>query len=195
MARLLLRSSLVMTAVFVLMIGVIRARPYDGGELRTFFLPENCRQPCWQQIRPGVTTVDEALAILQADTWVSQIERDNRGVNWFWSGRQPALVNADAPGVLLVHNDRVLSVRVQLNAAFGDLQLAFGQPDWTSAGKFRRAVRVQFTYPEDYLTLSLVLECPMSPDSFWRSHPEIALNHMRRVGVEYESNNQFLKRC
>lgn len=195
MVRLLLKSSLVATVVFALVIGVIGSRPYDSRDLRALLLSASCSQPCWQQIRPGVTTVNEALVLLNADLWVSRVEQNGSEIHWFWSGRQPALINASAPGVLLTSNERVLLVRVQLNAAFGDLQLAFGQPRWTSAGKFSRAVRVQFTYPDNYWTLSMVLECPMGPDAFWRSQPEVTVNPLRRAGSIYTSHAQFLKRC
>ena len=149
MMRLLFKFTVVISTVFAVVIVLIRTRPYDNRDLRTFFSMEDCHHPCWQNIRPGSTTVDEAISILEADLWVSNVEQSTNRVLWSWSGEQPTLINADAQGMLIVDGFRVVSVHVPLNASFGDLLLSFGQPDWTSAGKFRHAINIQFTYPSE----------------------------------------------
>ena len=195
MIRLLGRFSVILSALFALVIGLIHIRPYDSSDLRAIFASEACSRPCWQQIQPGLTTADEALALLQADAWVNNIEHGGDWIRWSWSGQQPALVNSEMPGMMMIENKRVVSVSMQLNAGIGDLQLAFGQPFFTGAGKFTEGVRVHFSYPAQHLTFVLKLACPMGPASFWHNRPEIALNQQSTGGMRYGNHLQFLKRC
>lgn len=72
----------VFTLLFTLCIALIRVQPYDDSELRAFLTPpEGCPAPCFMGIRPGVTTMEEAVAILgfyEPDEPVSQqTYRDN----------------------------------------------------------------------------------------------------------------------
>ncbi len=195
MMRLLSRLTVMLTVLFAVMIGLIRTRPYDSRDLRAFFAPENCNRPCWQNIQPGVTTIDEALTLLRADRWVSRVERSANQIHWSWSGQQPALVDSSVPGIMLIERQRVVAVSVQLNAGFGDLQLAFGQPRFTGAGKFSESVRIHFTYPAEHLTFVMQLVCPMGPASFWHSRPEVALNQQAVGGMHYDNHLRFLKWC
>lgn len=195
MLHLLFRSTLTLSVLFTGIIGLIRARPYDGHALQAFFTSASCSRPCWQQIQPGSTTVTEALALLRADSWVEQVEHYDRWIRWSWSGQQPSLVNSAIPGALLIENQRVSLISVSLNVGFGDLQLTFGQPHVAGAGKFRDRVRIHFTYPEQQLTFVVQLACPMGPSAFWNNQPQVALNQRVLGGADYDNHLQFLKRC
>ncbi len=71
---LVLKPALLFTLLFAACIGIIRAQPYDDSELRAFLTPPSgCAMPCFMGIRPGVTTADEAIAILEAHEWVSNV--------------------------------------------------------------------------------------------------------------------------
>jgi hypothetical protein len=60
-----LRLSLPLILLFTAALAVIRAQPYDDHELRELLLPAGCPAPCFMGIRPGVTTVEEAVKILE----------------------------------------------------------------------------------------------------------------------------------
>jgi hypothetical protein len=52
--------------VFVFAIIPIHTQPYDDAELRAFLLPpDGCAPPCWQGIRPGVTSMARAAILLE----------------------------------------------------------------------------------------------------------------------------------
>src|SRR5690606_25048567 len=77
MFRLLLRPILLLTLLAALTIVLIRAQPYDDSDLRAFLTPpEGCPAPCFMGIRPGVTTVEEAIAILEGHEWVTNLVVD-----------------------------------------------------------------------------------------------------------------------
>lgn len=70
LTRLLLRLALVLIGVFTAGAVVIQLVPYDDSERRAFLLPPaGCPAPCWQGIRPGVTTVEETITMLEAQHW------------------------------------------------------------------------------------------------------------------------------
>jgi len=70
----LLAATLALLTLFALLVGLIRAQPQDTTAWRTFLLPpEDCPMPCWQGIRPSMTTVEETITVLQAHPWTRQI--------------------------------------------------------------------------------------------------------------------------
>jgi hypothetical protein len=74
--RLLFSSAILLTLLFAACIGIIRAQPYDNSDLSAFLTPpEGCPMPCFMGIRPGVTTVEEAIAILEAHEWIDTVSR------------------------------------------------------------------------------------------------------------------------
>jgi hypothetical protein len=134
----LLKVALCFTVLFAGCIGLIRAQPYDDSELRTFLAPpEGCPAPCFMGIRPGITTYDEALAILRAHRWIGEISVPQAGsVTWRWNGLQPPVLNArrenfggDYAGYIRFNSDNtVLGVTVPTRIRFGDISLFFGKP-------------------------------------------------------------------
>jgi hypothetical protein len=77
-----LKFALVITTLCTLTLAAIRAQPYDDSELRAFLLPpEGCAAPCFMGIRPGVTTGDEAIAILERTGWIAQMDVGNPTIN------------------------------------------------------------------------------------------------------------------
>ncbi len=194
--QLLIKSTFALVIMFVAFISLIRVRPYNDTDFRSFFLSsEDCRKPCWQGIRPGITTIDEAVMILESAAWAQDVTVDKRSISWAWRGNHIPSIDIQTSGIMYISNNRVAAIIVPLNVAFGDFQLLFGQPRWRSAGKFNHNVSVQFTYPQEYLTLSVRLECPMNIASFWNAQPEIVLNGMPSAGMPYRTNLEFLKNC
>lgn len=194
--RLLLKSAFALVIVFATCISMIRARPYNDSSFHSFFLPpEDCLKPCWQGIRPGTTSIDEAVTILETSAWAQNIMVDKRKVSWLWRGNHPESVDTHKPGTMFISNNRIVAIIIPINLTFGDLEVFFGQPRWRSAGKFNYDVSVQFTYPHEYLTLSVRLECPMNMVSFWNAQPEIVMNSMPTAGMPYTTNLEFLKNC
>ncbi len=128
MNRLLLKSFLLMTVMFTMLIVLAQARPHDDRVLRTMLLPDGCAAPCWQGIRPGETRLNVAVGILESIPGMEAIERPAR-----FRGR---LLASPVNVALMTHpgirgrNPVVETVRLRLpDTMYGELQLALGTPD------------------------------------------------------------------
>ncbi len=133
MPRLFLKLALIGVLVFTGCIALISTRPYDASATRALFAPPpGCPAPCLLGIRPGQTTLDEALKLLAAHPWVAgtTVYRDSdgqvRNLSWDWNGRQPAAF-ADS-GVADLHEGIIIMLRQRTSVPFAEVWLAFGQP-------------------------------------------------------------------
>jgi hypothetical protein len=131
--------------VFGLPIFLIRARPYDDHDLRTFLTPpDGCPTPCFMGIRPGVTTQDEAITILESHQWVSemQIERtmllheepqpSRSHISWRWSTSRPNRLQLDREASLLIVGQQVDAMVMISDFRLGDVILTYGIADKAS---------------------------------------------------------------
>ncbi len=194
--RVLLRASILLSLLFAGCIGIIRAQPYHV-VLRDLLYSGDCQKPCWHGIRPGSTSVVEAILLLRADAWVlgDSIERIDRRLRWQWSGAQHELIDASEPGILIVSNEHVFAVHLPLKVGMGDLQLSFGRPNWSSQGRYRDEAFIQYAYPDEHLSLLLSVPCPMGRQSYWHTRPEITLSGGFIRGVNYRPQSPYLKLC
>ncbi|MAS36694.1 MAG: hypothetical protein CL610_22005 [Anaerolineaceae bacterium] len=140
--RILLRLVACLTALWTLPILLIRGHPYHDDNVRAFLtVPDNCAVPCFMGIRPGITTVDEAIAILDEHAWVANVTVDLYAnarylppnlegvVTWDWSGLQPPEIDTLHPVRLRIVGSKVAYVFVPSHLTFGQLLLTLGPPD------------------------------------------------------------------
>lgn len=130
MTRALLKIALPILLVFVAVISLMRARPYDGAALHAALAPsENCAAPCFMAITAGETAADKAITLLHAHPWVKAVDTSQPSfINWTWSGEQPAYINETQPGRLIISEGHVARIVVATAFAFGDFWLAWGAP-------------------------------------------------------------------
>ncbi len=163
---------------FMLLVLLIRAQPYDDHDLPALFAPTDCQLPCFMNIHPGVTHLDEAVAALKAQAWVQQVGdfamtlsdnfRDRPGtISWTWSGSQPDWIDASQPGVLLIQAGIVNDIRVQSVIRLGELRLALGQPESqrvsnTVSASGKESLTYAAIYPNQHLWISAGAPCPVS---------------------------------
>lgn len=176
--RRLLIVTLALALSFALLAGILRAGAADDDGLRSFLLPpDECAAPCWQGIRPGVTSADEAEALLIANPWVTAVNRTSTHISWHWSGAQPVYIDADAQGILYLGNERVSTMSVSLNVSYGEVWSLLGAPD--SAVMVRPASRSTAYQIVDYSAQGVAivssLSCPMRPAAFWTSATALRL--------------------
>ena len=158
---------------------LIRAQPYDDHELRQLLLPEGCPAPCFMDIRPGVTTVKEAILILEASGWVKDIHLTKAtsvtdgetfiSVRWIWNEKQSRLIDSTFPGYLISYEQDIRSavdeVHISTAIASGFIQLILqfptaydiptGMPD--AFGKIPFGITIIY----DKVEVSAHLECPL----------------------------------
>lgn len=138
--RFLLRLSLISVPVLALPMLLIRAQPYDDSQLRAFLTPpESCPVPCFLGIRPGVTTVEAAVTMLQAHEWIQEVFIESYGIvkprqiGWHWSRVAPAIVQGDGlrrGGRLGVDGQGIVEyMQFRTQVKLGDALLRWGAPD------------------------------------------------------------------
>ncbi len=156
-----------LTFIFAALVGLIRARPYDDSELHAILVPsDGCALPCFMGIRPGLTSRQEAIAILRAHPWVGETSMESAqlamtsAITWRWSGLQPSFINGSSGGELRTAGNMVTAIYVTLAIPFGDF-LLWRQPE--QAGVYcryqfagaRSSVLTILTYYEKDLGISV----------------------------------------
>jgi hypothetical protein len=194
--RPLLKLTFLLILVFAVCIGLIRAQPYDDSELRAFLTPpDGCPMPCFMGIRPGVTTADEALAILETHEWVGEIYTFNNGMtgeldymNWDWTGKQSNLIQAATDtypniGSLRITDGTVTDINVPTLISLGDIWLL-----WESQMNFFTLVRgldeddpttlIYYNrFSSHHASIAISTACPYFP-TFWNSAVAITLGDL-----------------
>jgi len=119
-------------ALSALLIGGVRALSRPNPDAAAFaayaISADGCGAlPCLMAIRPGVTSISEAYAILDAHPWVGTVDLyiDLNALAWSWSGAQPAWVDASNSGVLWVYRNIVQYIRIPTRLSLGDLALLY----------------------------------------------------------------------
>jgi hypothetical protein len=170
MIRLLVRPMLASVFVFAALVGVIRAQPYDDSELRAILTPLDCPMPCFMGIRPGVTPIEEAVMILTAHEWATDVRVFyNRGgrlyqAQWAWSGQQPAFIDGSKLSYIYAQDGIVETINTETTVPFGNLWLILGTPDRGNGhGLSRRATFVFHNagYLRSSLGIQSVMRCPI----------------------------------
>ncbi len=176
----LIRWMLILSGLFLLPVLLIRAQPYDDGELRAFLTPpDGCPAPCFMGIRPGVTTVEAASKILEGHVWVSQVKysnyfeatdaqghrSDHQIIEWYWSNQQPDWINPDREATLWLTNDLATRMDILFDVSLGELLLSMGPPDQHSIFSTAQTSFFGWTYRGKYLDrgieVNIMSICPI----------------------------------
>ncbi len=136
-----LRLPLIPIALFTLILLIIRSQPYDDHKLRQLLLPEGCPAPCFMGIQPGITSVEQALALLQQNDGVQIIKVDPTEVNgsasqiqrisWSWnttSSQLSPFIDTQKSGVINVSDGKVYGIDVETSVKLGDYWLVENAP-------------------------------------------------------------------
>ena len=210
MIRLLVRLALMIAAVSAASLALIRLRDYDDSTVSEFF--GFCTpMPCWQGIRPGETTAEEALGILRDHDWINAIWDVNGSpydggavttlVHWRWSGNYPFA--GDVPfgqqGILVMGRGLVQQIYLTANIAFGDIWLTLGDPNGG-------AVDYVFDTPHNILientslfseagaavTARMSTDCSVRYPDIWRAGVYMWLQDGDTLGVENVAYSMYL---
>jgi hypothetical protein len=129
----LTRLALVLMIPFALIVAILprafAALPFENDIRGLFGASESCSMPCWAGIRVGVTTRDQAEAILRAHPWVGTIFTTPAQLSWRWNGAQPAIIDGARDGLIGLGGGVVQRLRIQTTIPYGALWLALGAPD------------------------------------------------------------------
>jgi hypothetical protein len=184
MTRFCLRLVLSLLVSFMAATLLIRLQPYDDRDLRQLLLPDGCPVPCFMGIRVGITTLDEAVKLLQASGWINtdQPELIDGGkeitMRFKWTGEQPDLINSRQELAMAYPKSgspkiTQIGLQVQLDMKLGTLHRMLGNPSGF-AGSSLRGINIGIPQPaslvleeyyEDYhINLLTFSSCPTNPD-------------------------------
>ncbi len=194
--RLAISISILFSATLIF----IRAQSRDQQSIRDLYLSAACPQPCFLDVRPGISTVAEAMTNLDYDIKHTQLleaeiqyQQNNQmryqRVNWsgylFYplqgSGRIDLTTNSD-------NSDRVINalfVRPQMRLELGDIYTNLGAPESVKYGVWyhdlgtRTSLILHLQYDGGRVTFITQHLCPVDWNDFW---------HTPIVSVRYSQN-------
>lgn len=98
--------------------------------------PAACEAPCWQGIRPGETTADEAYEMLLSNEWVLDVAETPGKISWWWNGEQPGVYDDSGRAFhgrielgMVDEVETVMAIVLETNVPYGDIALTLGQAD------------------------------------------------------------------
>jgi hypothetical protein len=168
MTRFYLKLALIPLCLFTAALLFIRVQPYDDAELRAFLTPpDDCPAPCFMGIQPGITTVDEAMVILEAHAWVKEVNiyqspyDETRGLSFVWSDTRPAWLTGT--GFAGFRGDIINFVMVPTALTSGDVWLSQNKPEAFSVmlsdyGAYT-SIAYLYRYPNNFWITGSV-KCP-----------------------------------
>ncbi|RMF79982.1 MAG: hypothetical protein D6737_09660 [Chloroflexi bacterium] len=176
MTRLLPLPIFITVMILFLTIGLIRAQPHDDDGLDAFLAPsETCVLPCWQGIRPGETTMREAVAILRNHAWVESVNVDAGAliyglgfVTWTWNGQQPDFIS-DEISSIAIEESLVSQIIISTNVRFGELWLLQYAPRLGQVNVRATQSEHAVMFMPGTSRVSSFVTCPLSSRAFWNA--------------------------
>jgi hypothetical protein len=180
------RWALLLSGLFLLPLLLIRAQPYDDGDLREFLTPPpDCPAPCFMGIRPGVTGAEEAITILENHAWVQTLKNEIRERNGSilveWSPAAPPVIDRSLPGRLRVSRDRVYSFHLKTTYHAGATNLIYDTPQGTDSGMSRLGMVVSALFMDHSVVVHVYLTCPVNHTKFWSAQMDLTFSDLRQV--------------
>ncbi len=133
MIRWHVRMTVVGLFMFSAVLLLMRAQPYEYTR-QQIFVADGCTAACLVGIQPGVTSVEDAVTLLEDSGWVSQV--DNRTINnvsgyisWKWSDQKPDWINGNIEGEIWATQKQVVQIMIYGDLQLGDTRLVLGSPD------------------------------------------------------------------
>lgn len=182
------RTVFLLNILVSLAIIIVLVVPYTDSQLRAFVTdPQNCAGECLLGIRPGTTTVSEAVEYLQTNAWVESAQLSAPGtgygqIRWLWSGQQPTLIDESYPGRITFYWDeeeinappleeaRVETISIATRIRMFTLQEWYGAPDSGIAGiRPDGWLGYSAAYHKRGTTVSMssTIPCPVNLMSYW----------------------------
>lgn len=186
--RWLLIFTVTITLLLTLPILLIRAQPYDGGHLGMFLgQSEHCRAPCLMGIRPGSTTLAQALAILRANNAIEHVQVENyyngQSVFWRWKEGEPDFRHY---AFRTDSDNTVIRPVMPSSITLGEVFLTLGEPAQVTAAisnEYQPRAIVMLAYPQRATYLLVGLDrCDIEQDQFWHMYHESGLYSSFYVG-------------
>ena len=169
----------------------IRVQPYNDNDVRAMLLPAGCPSPCFLGIRPGGTSVDEAMRLLKQDKRVEQVTShfdpyfDRPVVNWSWRNA----AGSDPNGFVYLLDEKhpvVEAMQANPGIAMGYINLVLGKPTCSATAVYpfdQNQMYFVLVYREHLMVASAVFDARYHFDYRMPGHLEIISQTTRnRIG-------------
>lgn len=205
MARFYLRVMPLLAIIIAAMLIFPRTQPLPDDNLRPLLMPEDCAAPCFMGIRPGVTTIDEAVGILKASGWTADIRMQPSASRWIivqWNTNAPAWLrpaNVYNETSMAMLDSRIDEIHVITDLRLADAELLFGRPNATFISTFNGMTGDSHDFPmlnysAAYLSRSMLVA--VSNMCSGKSHvthqtPYVILRYYSRIAKQGDFLKQF----
>lgn len=216
MTYLYFRVASLLNVALSIMITFMLMLKFDDNRVADFLTaPEICDGFCLLGIRPGTTTLGEALSYLETHAWVESVELSAPGtgygqIRWLWSGQQPDLIDDTNLGRITFYwvedelNAPAFSdVKIQTIAIYTDLRMALLQNRYGPPDSGLATIRLDgnsIGYSAAYhvrgstISLSTILPCPVNLMSYWNAVTKITVS-MGQGTSQYVPPVEMVKMC
>jgi len=205
----LVKLLLLLTGFFSLLISAVVAFAYDDAyfaDLSAFLASTGeCPAPCIMGIRPGQTTLPEAVTLLESHEWVDDVRAYVGGrsqdvwlICWSWSGEQPTFINADAYVSPCLHTQRgaltIAGISIPAAISFGEVWLLY-EPEQIMLTDFTN-VKAEAYYTGVYLRNTLYvtaspLTCPIDVSDIWDKQTIVEIGEMSEAYIRGRATRPF----
>jgi hypothetical protein len=193
--RLFVKFGLALTLLFASVATLIQRAPYHAPALRALLLPDDCPIPCFIGIQPGVTTADEAIAILRRHPWINHPSLTIRLNNRPDPG-EPGFVIWEAPptsglfslrrGRLNLEGTLVTSVQIFTDITWADSWLVLGRPDQGFTELFPTGYAAHHAlYRQQDMMLRSVMALRPHIHDFWSAPVEVQFGDTVSSRIHY----------
>lgn len=144
--------------------------PVDVELRRLLVTDAACPQPCWESIRPNVTSSSEAIARLNTMPWVINITAiqgivtNDSIIRWEWNGKQSPVIDGERGGTIWLHKGLVYSIELPLKVNYAKVWQAIGKPDYTTytrAPREKPSVEYHVLYADGLMDFYGEIRCPL----------------------------------
>ncbi len=197
MMALWIRPLITLLIANLVFICIVIYKPYNNTKIEAFMISEdNCYGECLLGIRPTITTVRDAMIILNEHEWVGEVRQVAPGsgygqITWQWSGQQPSLIDASREGRLTFYWESditrnlylpdvlIETVNIYTTMRIYSLQAFYGEAE-TGSASFRPngvlGYSVIYDNPYGLTNLYVELPCPIRILDFWEARTRLTLS-------------------
>ncbi len=196
MLRLISRLSVVLTASFALLLGLVHGLLYDAAYYETahdfFTQSESCvGSPCFLGVIPGETAaldIQDTLlrSSLVLDALLVDVQASPHHVDWEWNGTQPRYLRT-AGRVDVSGNEVAAWLLLSPELTLAQLLIIFGEPQ-SVGGQFSNVI---LRYPQYGLLLRFTGDC----DTFWRAVPQIEIGSVSPGNANQTLDVRYRELC
>lgn len=210
----LIAVSLLLAVFALILIGAVAFNQRANQAEVLMTASENCTGLCLLGIRPGVTTVSDAMNHLQNHFWVSDVRQNAPGngyaqINWGWSGEQPAGIDETKRGRITFVYDSDNSLGISLNNSIIETVTVYTHvpiysfQEWfgdTNIGNVNQRLDgtlgyvVYYGAPGGIISLTAEMICPVTITSYWSATTRMTVS-IGNSRESYVSPSSMIRFC